>query len=91
MGVNTVGRRELLGLKVGDSENVGFWSAFLASLKERGLTCVKLVVGDAHAGLTKAIRRQLQGCVWQRCRDHFAASCCSSSPRPIRAWSPLLT
>ncbi len=66
MGVNVDGRRELLGLKVGDSESEGFWSEFIASLKERGLTGVKLVISDAHGGLTKAIRRQLQGCVWQR-------------------------
>ena len=70
MGVNADGRRELLGLKVGDSESEGIWSAFIASLKERGLTGVRLVVSDAHVGLTKAIRRQLQGCVWQRCRVH---------------------
>jgi len=80
MGVNEDGRRELLGLKVGDSETEGFWSEFLASLiaagfceaVERGLTGVKLVISDAHVGLTKSIRRQLQGCVWQRCRVHFA-------------------
>jgi putative transposase len=72
MGVFADGRRELLGIKVGDSETEGFWSEFIASLKERGLTGVKLVVSDAHVGLTKAIRRQLQGCVWQRCRVHFA-------------------
>jgi hypothetical protein len=24
------------------------------------------VISNAHAGLTKAIRGQLQGCVWQR-------------------------
>jgi transposase-like protein len=80
MGVNVDGRRELLGLKVGDSETEGFWSEFLASLiaagfceaVERGLTGVKLVISDAHVGLTKSIRRQLQGCVWQRCRVHFA-------------------
>ena len=33
MGVNVDGRRELLGLKVGDSESEGFWSEFIASLK----------------------------------------------------------
>jgi len=81
MGVNTDGRRELLGLKVGDSESEGFWSEFLASLKERGLTGVKLVVSDAHAGLTKAIRRQLQGCVWQRCRVHFARNLLQCVPK----------
>jgi putative transposase len=81
MGVNADGRRELLGLKVGDSESEGFWSEFLASLKERGLTGVKLVISDAHVGLTKAIRRQLQGCVWQRCRVHFARNLLQRVPR----------
>ena len=81
MGVNADGRRELLGLKVGDSESEGFWSEFLASLKERGLTGVKLVISDAHVGLTKAIRRQLQGCVWQRCRVHFARNLLQRVPK----------
>jgi len=74
MSVNADGRRELLGLKVGDSESESFWSEFIASLiaagfceaVERGLHGVKLVISDAHGGLTKAIRRQLEGCVWQR-------------------------
>ena len=81
MGVNADGRRELLGLKVGDSETEGFWSEFITSLKERGLTGVRLVVSDAHVGLTKAIRRQLQGCVWQRCRVHFARNLLQRVPR----------
>jgi putative transposase len=63
MGVNEDGRRELLGLKVGDSESETFWAEFISHLKERGLDGVKLVISDAHSGLTKAIRRQLQGCV----------------------------
>ena len=81
MGVNFDGRRELLGLKVGDSESEGFWSEFIASLNERGLTGVKLVISDAHGGLTKAIRRQLQGCVWQRCRVHFARNLLQRVPK----------
>jgi putative transposase len=67
MGVNADGRREWLGLKVGASESEGFWSESnrcaegkaYTSLKERGLTGVRLVVSDAHVGITKAIRRQL--------------------------------
>ncbi|QPN68743.1 IS256 family transposase [Synechococcus sp. CBW1006] len=81
MGVNADGRRELLGLKVTGSETEGFWSEFIASLKERGLTGVKLVISDAHVGLTKAIRRQLQGCVWQRCRVHFARNLLQRVPK----------
>ena len=65
MGVHADGRRELLGIKVRDRETEGFWSEFIASLKERGLTGVKLIVSDAHVGLIKAIRRQLQGCFCQ--------------------------
>ncbi|MFM7087193.1 MAG: IS256 family transposase [Cyanobium sp.] len=70
MGVNEDGRRELLGLKVGNSETETFWAEFISHLKERGLAGVRLVVSDAHSGLTKAIRRQLQGSAWQRCRVH---------------------
>lgn len=81
MGVNADGRRELLGLQVGDSESEGFWSAFISSLKERGLTGVKLVISDAHVGLAKAIRRQLQGCCWQRCRVHFARNLLQRVPK----------
>ena len=42
---------------------------------------MKLVISDAHMGLTKAIRRQLQGCVWQRCRVHFARNLLQCVPR----------
>ena len=63
MGVNEDGRRELLGLKVGDSESEAFWAEFISHLRERGLSGVKLLISDAHAGLTKAMRRQLQGSV----------------------------
>jgi transposase-like protein len=81
MGVNADGRRELLGIKVGDSESETFWAEFIASLKERGLTGVRLVISDAHTGLTKAIRRQLQGSVWQRCRVHFSRNLLQCVPR----------
>jgi len=81
MGVNGDGRRELLGLKVGNSETEAFWAEFISHLKERGLDGVKLVISDAHSGLTKAIRRQLQGCVWQRCRVHFARNLLQCVPK----------
>jgi putative transposase len=81
MGVNADGRRELFGIKGGDSEGEGFWSEFLASLKERGFIGVKLVISDAHMGLTDAIRRQLQGCAWQRCRVRIALKLLQRVPK----------
>jgi putative transposase len=39
------------------------------------------VISDALVGLTKAIRRQLQGCAWQRCRVHFARNLLHRVPK----------
>jgi putative transposase len=69
-GLRADGHREVLGLDVGDSENETFWREFLTDLTDRGLGGVKLVISDAHAGLTKAIARCFQGAAWQRCRVH---------------------
>jgi len=69
-GLRADGHREVLGLDVGDSENEPFWREFLTSLTARGLSGVRLVISDAHAGLTKAIARCFQGAGWQRCRVH---------------------
>src|SRR3954470_13441333 len=69
-GLRADGHREILGLDVGDSENETFWREFLTGLCDRGLSGVRLVVSDAHAGLIKAIRRCFQGAAWQRCRVH---------------------
>lgn len=70
-GVTADGGREVLGLDVGDSEDETFWTAFLRSLKTRGLTGVRLVISDAHAGLKAAIRKTMSGTSWQRCRVHY--------------------
>ena len=70
-GVTAEGGREILGLDVGDSEDGAFWTAFLRSLKARGLHGVQLVISDAHTGLKHAIGAVLAGAGWQRCRVHF--------------------
>ena len=80
-GVAADGRREVLGFDVGDSENETFWTAFLRSLKARGLDGVKLVISDAHTGLKKAISVVFQGAAWQRCRVHFMRNVLSIVPK----------
>src|SRR5689334_13682423 len=67
MAVTANGEREVLGLDVGPSESGAFWLAFLRDLTARGLSGVKLVTSDAHAGLKAAIGSVLQGVSWQRC------------------------
>jgi putative transposase len=70
VGVNSDGRREVLGLDIGPSEAETFWVEFLRKLARRGLRGVKLVVSDAHEGLKAAVTRVLNA-TWQRCRVHF--------------------
>ena len=72
IGVTADGRREVLGMDVGDSEDGAFWTAFCRGLKARGLGGVQLVISDAHSGLKHAIAAVLIGTSWQRCRVHYA-------------------
>jgi len=80
-GVTADGRREVLGFDVGDSEDGAFWTAFLRSLKARGLAGVQLVISDAHLGLKAAIESVLIGASWQRCRVHFLRNVLAVVPK----------
>jgi len=70
VGVNSDGRREVLGLEIGTSEAEPIWTEFLRKLTRRGLRGVKLVVSDAHEGIKAAVSKVLCA-TWQRCRVHF--------------------
>lgn len=70
VGVNTDGRREVLGMAIGPSEAETFWTGFLRDLVRRGLSGVKLVISDAHEGI-KASGGRVLNTSWQRCRVHF--------------------
>jgi transposase-like protein len=80
-GVSADGRREVLGFAVGDSEDGAFWTAFLRSLKARGLHGTALVVSDAHTGLKAAIGAVMLGAAWQRCRVHFMRNVLAAVPK----------
>jgi putative transposase len=89
VGVNTDGRREVLGMTVGHSEAEPFWTEFLRSLTRRGLRGVKLVISDAHEGLKAAITKVLSA-TWQRCRVHFMRNALAyagkTQRRIVSAW-----
>ncbi len=97
VGVSALGRREILGMAVGDSESTDFWTEFLRGLRQRGLNPtspqrpegVALVISDAHAGLKTAVKAVLPGAGWQRCRVHFARNITqtlgSTNSKPVNA------
>jgi putative transposase len=83
--VHESGRREVIGLDVGEAETEAFWREFLRSLRARGLHGVRLCVSDCHEGLRAAIG-QVLGCPWQRCTVHFLRNMlghCAKSQQPM--------
>ncbi|RSU45943.1 MULTISPECIES: IS256 family transposase [Sphingomonadaceae] len=70
VGVNSDGRREVLGMAIGHSEAEVFWTEFLRSLARRGLRGVKLVISDSHEGIKASVAKVFSA-TWQRCRVHF--------------------
>ncbi len=84
-GVHETGRREIIGIDVGEAETEAFWREFLRGLRARGLAGVHLCVSDAHEGLKGAIAKVL-GCPWQRCTVHFLRDMlghCSKDQQPL--------
>jgi hypothetical protein len=89
-GVNSDGRREVLGLDIGPSDAETLWAAFLRKLACRGLRDVKLVISDAHEGIKAAVakvlnvswQRTLCATCWRMPAGKAGASSPPSSPPP---------
>ena len=86
VGVNAEGYREILGIDVTTAEDGAGWLTFWRSLTARGLSGVKLVTSDAHAGLVAAIGATLPGAAWQRCRTHYTTNLMAVTPKSSWPW-----
>ena len=86
VGVNAEGYREILGIDVTTAEDGAGWLTFLRSLTARGLTGVRLVTSDAHAGLVNAIGATLPAASWQRCRTHYTTNLMAVTPKTSWPW-----
>lgn len=81
IGVNAEGNREILGAAEGMKEDKESWSSFLQWLKSRGLTGVKLIVGDKSLGMLESIPEVFPEAKYQRCTVHFYRNIFSVTPR----------
>ena len=91
VGVNEDGSREVLGAAEGLKEDLESWKNFFVSLKERGLTGVKLIIGDRALGMTEALGQVFPNAKYQRCTVHFYRNVLSSVPKQrIEAVSKML-
>jgi transposase-like protein len=70
VGVNTEGRREILGMDIGASEAATLWIDFLRKLTRRGLRGVKLVISAPHERIKAAVAKVFRASR-QRCCAHL--------------------
>jgi transposase-like protein len=83
-GVGADGKRRLLGVTIGPEESEASWTELLEQLVARGLSGVELVIADAHAGLSKAVRRLLPEAKQQRCVVHLERNVLTKTPARLR-------
>ena len=84
-GIGEEGKREILGVRIGDTESFSTWDETFRWLKGRGLGGVMFVVSDNHGGLVQGITKHFQGASWQRCQVHLMRNLLSFSPVKLRA------
>jgi putative transposase len=81
VGVDTDGRRSILGVSVSLSEAETHWREFIKTLKHRGLNGVTYVVSDDHEGLKAALNAVMPGVLWQRCQCHLQGNAAGYVPK----------
>ncbi len=80
-GVNLEGKRTVLGVSVSLGEQEVHWRACLQDLVARGLSGVRLIISDDHAGLKAARVAVFGGIPWQRCQFHLQQNAQAYVPR----------
>lgn len=81
VGIDSKGKREVLGVSVSLSEQEVHWRQFLNTLKDRGLHRVKLFISDAHEGLKAGREAIFPSVPWQRCQFHLQQNAQGYVPR----------
>jgi putative transposase len=80
-GVDESGHRAVLGVSVSLSEAEVHGRDFFAQLQGRGLSGVRLLISDDHAGLKAAREARFPGVPWQRCQFHLQQNASHYVPR----------
>jgi putative transposase len=71
LGVNLEGRKELLGLWIGEKEGSKFWLSILTELRNRGLRDILIACVDGLTGFPEAIESEFPKTQVQLCIVHL--------------------
>lgn len=81
IGINRDGYREILGAAEGMKEEKESRKNFFIFLKNRGLSGVRLVIGDKCLGMLESLEEVYPDAKYQRCTVHFSRNVFSVVPR----------
>lgn len=75
IGIKTDGRKELLGLWIGENETSKYWLSVMNDLKSRGVEDILIACVDGLNGFEQAIKSVYPDTKIQRCIVHIIRNC----------------
>lgn len=75
------GRKVILAVEPGYRESIEGWSGVLRDIKERGMNCPRLVVGDGNLGIWGALANIYPDASEQRCWNHKIVNVLDKLPK----------
>jgi len=70
LGINDEGKKEVLGIYIGQNESSKFWLGVLNELKNRGVMDILVLCADGLSGIKEAIEAAFPETEYQRCIVH---------------------
>lgn len=84
IGLTRSGHKEAIGFGLADAESEKTRTAFLGTLRSRGLHGMQMLASDSHEGLMAALGTVFPDVPWQRCQGHFARNVAEGAPKRLR-------
>ncbi len=78
------GRKVVLVVEPGYRESTESWSSVLRDLKQRGMNCPRLVVGDGNLGIWGALANIYPEAAEQRCWNHKMVNVLDKLPKKLQ-------
>lgn len=70
LGIGLGGKKEVIGLQIGQNESSKFWLGVLNELKNRGVKDIMVICADGLSGIKEAIAAAFPETEYQRCIVH---------------------
>lgn len=84
IGVNSKGEKELIAIESGYRESSESWKSLLRDLRDRGLKCPKLFIGDGNMGFWNAQTEIFPHAKKQRCWIHRKRNILDKLPKSVQ-------